>query len=82
MNQTESPNLRSQVLAVALTVDHATVSTQYSDGSFKDLGRVEGNEQYVSLMHLRFLSWNYVHPRYVGATCLNRTARALPLIHD
>jgi hypothetical protein len=49
-NQTESSSLRPQVLGVALTVDHASVSILYRDGSFKELGRVEGNEEYISLM--------------------------------
>jgi hypothetical protein len=41
---------RNVSIGFALTVDHATFSARYSDGSFKDLGRVRAPENYIELM--------------------------------
>lgn len=41
---------RNATIGIALTVDHATFSARYSDGSFKDLGRVEAHDNYIELM--------------------------------
>jgi hypothetical protein len=43
-------NPRNATIGIALTVDHATFSARYSDGSFKDLGRVEAHGSYIELM--------------------------------
>lgn len=54
----------SHIIGLALTANHVTVSSRAPDGSFKDLGRIEGSEEYVDLIR-RFTSWDTAHPRYV-----------------
>lgn len=41
---------RNATIGIALTVDHATFSARYSDGSFKDLGLVRAHDNYIELM--------------------------------
>lgn len=37
-------------LGIALTVDYATASIRHPDGSFTDLGRVDGSVKYKEMM--------------------------------
>lgn len=51
----------------ALTVNHAAVSVRYSDGSFRDLGRIEASEEYIEMMK-RLSKPEKQHPTYVLLT--------------
>jgi hypothetical protein len=48
----------------ALTVNHVAVSVRYSDGSFKDLGRIKASEEYIEMMK-RLSKPETQHPTYV-----------------
>jgi len=37
-------------VGVSLTVQYAVVSLRHDDGTFEDVGRVEGSEEYVEMM--------------------------------
>lgn len=40
----------SLVVGIALYADHATVTVRYQNGTFRDLGLVEGREEYIKLI--------------------------------
>jgi hypothetical protein len=42
-----------------------TISLRHSDGSFKDLGRVEGDSSYIETIR-RLLSHSACHHRYIS----------------
>ncbi|KAH7078085.1 hypothetical protein BKA63DRAFT_279190 [Paraphoma chrysanthemicola] len=55
----------SIVVGIALTANHAALSCKHTNGSFEDLGRIEGTAEYIALMR-RLSSWDswHLHPPY------------------
>jgi hypothetical protein len=49
-------------VGIALTIDHATISVRFENGSFADLGRVEANDEYKTVMW-RLSSPSAWHPQ-------------------
>ncbi|KAF2831520.1 hypothetical protein CC86DRAFT_140294 [Ophiobolus disseminans] len=58
---TTTHNSEISTVGIALTVDHATASVRYQNGTFEDLGRVEANAEYKELMR-RLSSPDACHP--------------------
>jgi hypothetical protein len=54
----------SLIIGISLTASYGTVSIRHDDGSFEDIGRVEGNQVYVNMMQ-RFCQPNSAHPAYI-----------------
>ncbi|KAH7070206.1 hypothetical protein FB567DRAFT_539471 [Paraphoma chrysanthemicola] len=48
--ETRHPETSDLVIGIALTANHGTVSLRNKDGSFTDLGRIEGSLEYTKLM--------------------------------
>jgi hypothetical protein len=51
-------------IGISLTASYGTVSIRRSDGSFTDIGRVDGDQIYVDMMR-RFSLLSSEHPAYV-----------------
>lgn len=57
-------------IGISLAANHGTISVRCNDGSFKDLGRVDGDGKYLELMR-RLSSPSSQHPSYVYSSCVN-----------
>lgn len=60
--RTAKHRCENSTVGIALTVDHATASIRYENGSFADLGRVEASDEYKELMQ-RLASPDARHPQ-------------------
>ncbi|KAH7070207.1 hypothetical protein FB567DRAFT_554722 [Paraphoma chrysanthemicola] len=49
------------VVGIALTANHAALSCKHTNGSFEDLGRIDGTAEYIALIR-RLSSWDSWHP--------------------
>jgi hypothetical protein len=54
-----------------------TIALRHADGSFEDLGRVEGDSSYVEIIK-RLSSLAACHPRYIPPSELFPNIRRLP----
>ena len=55
----------SSALGISLTAEHGIIAIRHPDGTFSDLGRIDGDEQYIGMMK-RLSSPNSQHPRFVA----------------
>lgn len=63
--QTLAPG--SFAIGISLTASHGTLSIRRDDGSFEDIGRVDGNQGYLDMMQ-RFSLSSSSHPAYVSTS--------------
>jgi hypothetical protein len=70
LTQMEKRASESYGIGISLAANHGTISIRSNDGSFKDLGRVDGNEKYLQMMR-RLSSPSAQHPSYVYSSCVN-----------
>jgi hypothetical protein len=75
------PETSDLVIGIALTADHGTVSLRNEDGSFTDLGRIEGSLEYTKLMR-RLASQESWHLRYVRSVGRRADLSRRTLIHQ
>jgi hypothetical protein len=52
------------VIGISLTASYGTVSSRQDDGSFEDIGRLDGDQAYLDMMQ-RFSLSSSAHPAYV-----------------
>ena len=61
---------KSYGIGISLAANHGIIFVRSDGGSFKDLGRVDGDGKYLEMMR-RFSSPSAKHPSYVYSSCVN-----------
>jgi hypothetical protein len=64
MAKDSRPSARSVALGISLTASYGLVSVRYHDGSYEDIGRIDGSHEYLDMMR-RFALPSSSHPAYV-----------------
>jgi hypothetical protein len=64
MGKDTRPSAGSVALGISLTASYGLVSVRDHNGSFEDIGRIEGSHEYLTMMR-RFALTSSSHPAYV-----------------